>query len=243
MIIFIEFFVTSTGMVDSVNEEQRVVSYARVSSIEQAKGYSIEAQNEAVIECCKRKSWRYVGKYEDPGFSGSTKERPGLIELLLDAQLRKFDLVLVHNVDRLSRNQSIFWQVIEELHEYGIRFSWTEMPEVDSSKIEFSLIGGVLSAQSEYFRKNLIQKTRMGLEVAKKKGVHIGRPPLGFVAQNGKLVPNELGAKALKIFRINPSVQAAQMSRELGLTYHQAWELRSTCSRTLRDETVAETDL
>jgi DNA invertase Pin-like site-specific DNA recombinase len=53
--------------------------YARVSSEEQAEGYSIEAQVEAMRRFCQDRGWSVVREYIDPGVSGTIRERPRTI--------------------------------------------------------------------------------------------------------------------------------------------------------------------
>lgn len=218
----------------------RVVSYCRVSTEEQAKGYSLEAQKEAIRRVCSEKGWEYIADFTDAGISGAAplEERPGLQKLLFAAGDHDFDMVLVHNVDRLSRSNLIFWQVIEKLKEYGVKFAWSESPEMDSFKNEFPLIAAMLSGQSEYFRKNLIQKTKLGMDLAKKQGKFLGRPPHGFyIDPEGRLAPDELGMKALEILRLNPKLKPKLLQQDLRLeSYWAAWKIKKVCLRIIKEE-------
>ena len=47
--------------------------------------------------------------------TGSTLERPDLQRALADARLRRYDLLLVYRVDRLSRSVRGLAQILEEL--------------------------------------------------------------------------------------------------------------------------------
>ena len=83
----------------------RAVGYVRVSTEEQTQhGYSLEAQAQAIKKYCELQEWELVRIYRDDGYSGASMERPDLQQLLEDVYLRKFDVVVVWKLDRLSRN-------------------------------------------------------------------------------------------------------------------------------------------
>jgi hypothetical protein len=69
--------------------------------------------------------------------------RPGLTELLDDARSKKFDIVLVFDSSRLARDQRIFWNVVGELKELGIRYVTYVLPDIDSDNDMFPTVGGV----------------------------------------------------------------------------------------------------
>ncbi|HDK41917.1 MAG TPA: recombinase family protein [Candidatus Pacearchaeota archaeon] len=66
--------------------------------------------------------------YQDAGISGYSTERPALKELLKDAEQKKFDLVLVHKIDRFSRNLKDLLTLVDELSSYGIGFKSATEP-------------------------------------------------------------------------------------------------------------------
>ena len=85
----------------------RAVAYLRVSSPSQVEGYSLDAQERLFKELCKNRSWEPVEVYREEGCSAhneSMKKRPVFRQLLEDAANKKFDLVVVHTLDRWSRN-------------------------------------------------------------------------------------------------------------------------------------------
>ena len=61
----------------------RVAIYTRISNEEKARSESnsLEAQKEICehyIEIQREKEWKFVGLYEDPGYSGKDMNRPGI---------------------------------------------------------------------------------------------------------------------------------------------------------------------
>jgi DNA invertase Pin-like site-specific DNA recombinase len=128
----------------------RVALYARVSTND--KGQDPEMQLRELREYCKRRDWKISSEYVDPGISGSKDSRPRLNELMLDANRRKFDAVVVWKFDRFARSTSHLLKALETFQ---------------SLKVEFvSLTEG-------------IERIRAGVRNARAKGKKLGRPRAG----------------------------------------------------------------
>src|SRR6516162_11575464 len=82
--------------------DKRVAIYVRVSTDRQ----SIENQLRQLRQIAERRGWKVVHEYHDAGISGakSREARPGLDEMLKDAQRRRFDVVMAWAIDRLGRS-------------------------------------------------------------------------------------------------------------------------------------------
>ena len=85
---------------------QRVAIYVRVSTTEQAlEGYSIPAQLSLLKKYAETYKYIIYKIYQDAGISGKNiEDRPGLLQLIEDAKLEKFDLVMIWKLSRLSRS-------------------------------------------------------------------------------------------------------------------------------------------
>lgn len=94
----------------------KVAIYVRVSTTSQAEeGYSIDEQKDKLEAYCKIKDWKIYDTYIDGGFSGSNTKRPELERLINDAKRKRFDIVLVYKLDRLSRSQKDTLFLIEDV--------------------------------------------------------------------------------------------------------------------------------
>ena len=88
----------------------RCAVYTRKSTEEglQQEFNSLDAQREAgeaFIASQRAEGWACLpDRYDDPGFSGGTMDRPALKRLLADIEAGKIDCVVVYKVDRLSRS-------------------------------------------------------------------------------------------------------------------------------------------
>jgi len=143
--------------------------YARVSTEEQTKNYSIENQIENLRKYCQEHNYEIFKEYIDPGYSGTALDRPGLIELLQDARQGLFDVLLVYKLDRLFRNNRHMYNVLFELEELKIRFvSITEA--FDTSTAIGKAYLGLAGTFAEWERNTFAERSALGIEKAVRKG-------------------------------------------------------------------------
>ena len=82
----------------------RVAQYARFSSDNQ-RSESIDAQIRAMNQFCKQNHWQVVSTYTDEARSATTDNRPQFQQMIADSGKGLFDIVLVHKLDRFSRDR------------------------------------------------------------------------------------------------------------------------------------------
>ncbi len=98
----------------------RIALYAR---------YSTEMQREASIDdqfrnCEKHlngNGWKVTNRFKDEAMSGSTDDRPGYQKLIRAAESKSFDILLVDDLSRLSRDEIELKQTIRRFRFWGIR--------------------------------------------------------------------------------------------------------------------------
>lgn len=96
----------------------RVALYGRVSTEEQAlRGFSIEAQVDALKEYAKDNNMKVVDVYLDEGISGAKPplKRPALKRLLEDVESGKIDMILFTKLDRWFRSVKEYFKVQDVL--------------------------------------------------------------------------------------------------------------------------------
>lgn len=99
----------------------RVAKYKRVSKKEQAiKGFSLQAQDEALNKHIEEKGYTLVGDYADEGISASTLNRPALQQLLNDVRAGKIDLIIFTKLDRWFRSVAHYYKIQEILEEQRV---------------------------------------------------------------------------------------------------------------------------
>jgi len=171
-----------------MNEERailKVATYRRVSSEEQVDGYSLDAQRDAMRDYSKSKGWEIITEYEDGGYSGSNDNRPGFINMMSAANAGLFDVILVHKLDRFSRNREHAVVYKSQLRKKGIRVVSVSEPLDDSPS---SLITeAVLEAYNEYFLINLRSEIRKGKYQGARNGDYQGGAlKFGYTLQDDK---------------------------------------------------------
>ena len=150
----------------------RVALYARVST--RNHGQDTEVQLRELRQYCQRQGWEIVGEYTDR-ITGTKARRPGLDKLMADAANHVFDVVLVWRWSRLARSVKHLHDALEKFNHLDIRFvSMNEGTDTSTSlgKLLFTILGGI----AEFERDIVVENIRSGLENARSKGKHLGRP-------------------------------------------------------------------
>ena len=96
----------------------RAVMYYRISK--RAKN-DVRMQRKTCRDFCSKQKLRWVKEYVDSGFSGRTKNRPALKQLLRDIEEKKIEYVLIYKLDRLGRNFSYLNSLLENFEEKKIK--------------------------------------------------------------------------------------------------------------------------
>jgi DNA invertase Pin-like site-specific DNA recombinase len=87
----------------------KVAIYCRLSEEDKNKqtktddSESIQNQKKMLIEFSLENGWSIYDIYSDDDFKGSDRNRPEFNRLLLDAEKRKFDIVLCKSQSRFTR--------------------------------------------------------------------------------------------------------------------------------------------
>jgi hypothetical protein len=99
--------------------------YARVSSEEQVEGYSIDAQIRAFETLVEAKGWTIYKEYIEEGKSARTEninKRPVFKEAIADGLDQRYDILVVHKVDRFSRKLRITLEYFDKLGKAEVGF-------------------------------------------------------------------------------------------------------------------------
>lgn len=171
--------------------------YTRKSSEEglEQSFNSLDAQHEACeafVRSQQHEGWRRIATlYDDGGFSGGNIERPALKRLMADIHAGKVSIVVVYKVDRLSRSLAGFAKLVEQFDKFNVSFvSVTQQFNPTSSMGR--LTPNVLLSFAQFEREVTGERIRDKIAASKKKGMWMGSTvPLGYSAQNRKLIINE----------------------------------------------------
>jgi len=150
-----------------------VAIYARISTVD--KKQDINLQLNDMVDYCKRMKYQYE-IYKDEGISGSKENRPGFDKLMNDADLRKFDMVMVWKLDRLSRSLRHLLDTVDFFQKKGIEFR-SHTQQIDTTTATGKLTFQIFGAFAEFERSILSERVKAGMALAKKKGVKLGKRP------------------------------------------------------------------
>ena len=160
----------------------RAVGYIRVSDASQVEGHSLDAQERLFRELCQSRGWEPIAVYREEGKSAhvdSISKRPVFRQLLDDAGNNQFDVVVVHTLDRWSRNLKVTIETINQLTGHNVGFvSITE--NIDWSNPQGRLFAQMLGAFAEYYSGALSTHVKKGKSEQAHKGLHLGGIPFGY---------------------------------------------------------------
>lgn len=145
------------------------VGYARVSSKEQNLERQIEKLEKVTRKIFKDKA------------SGKTVERDGLDNLL--NYIRDGDIVVITELDRLSRNYEDLSTLIQKIQGKGASLEVLNLPSLSGikddnlRKLLNNLILELYKYQAQAERERIRERQRQGIELAKKQGRYSGRKP------------------------------------------------------------------
>ena len=152
---------------------KRIAIYARVSTDRQ----STESQLNTLREYIEKREWNLFKEYIDEGFTGSNTKRPAFNEMMADAKKRRFDVLLVYKLDRLSRSLKDLIITLDDLKSTGIDFVSYDN-SLDTTTPTGRLIFHVVGSVAEFEREIIKERVKTGLENARRKGKRLGRPPV-----------------------------------------------------------------
>jgi DNA invertase Pin-like site-specific DNA recombinase len=181
-----------------------LIGYARISTSEQDTKMQVSALQSAGCELIFREK-----------ASGGRWERPELHKLL--SQLRKGDVLVVWKLDRLSRSLRDVLTIMERLQEKKAGFrSLTEA--VDTTTPAGRMMMQMVGAFAEFERAMLKQRTKAGLDAARKEGRIGGRRPKLKPQQQQEIVRlvragKKTAADAARLFGVHPATVSRLLQR------------------------------
>ncbi|WP_317214577.1 recombinase family protein [Gluconobacter sp. GP1] len=134
----------------------KVALYARYSSDNQ-RDASIEDQFRICRGYADTQGWTIVDSYSDRAISGASLIRPGIQELITDANAGRFQILLTEAMDRLSRDQEDIAGLFKRMSFAGVKIVTLSEGEINHLHI------GLTGTMNALYLKELANKTRRGL--------------------------------------------------------------------------------
>jgi DNA invertase Pin-like site-specific DNA recombinase len=181
-----------------------MLGYARVSTNEQDTAAQVLALKSAGCEKIFREK-----------ASGGRWDRPELHRLL--DQLRKDDVLIVWRLDRLSRSLRDVLMIMERIKEAEAGFrSLTEA--IDTTTVSGTMMMQLIAVFAQFERSVLAERTKAGLDAARKKGRIGGRRPKLRPNQQEEIVAmvtkgTKTAADAARLFAVHPATVSRLLAR------------------------------
>ncbi len=175
----------------------KAVAYCRFSS-DMQREESIDAQKRFISMFAAQNNYEVINFYCDRAKSGKNTNRPAFQKMLDDSKKGLFQAIIVHKIDRFSRNTADTLELFDLLKSRNV--------EVISAyeRIENTPMGQfmlkIISGMSEYYISNLANEVLKGQRENAFKGLaNGGIGCLGYDIVDKKYVINEKEAEAVKI--------------------------------------------
>lgn len=141
--------------------KNRIVGYARVSSVQQHLEKQLKALEEAGCQVIfqEKKSGKDTNRVEFKAMMN---------------QLKKGDTVIVAELTRLARSTKDLHSIVEELNEKGVAVKSLKEAWLDTTTAHGKLMFTILSGIAQFERELLLERQQEGIAVAKEKGVKFG---------------------------------------------------------------------
>ena len=169
-----------------------IIGYARVSTEDQNLDGQLDALKAAGAERI------FADK-----ITGTARSRPEL-DRLLD-QLRQGDVITVTKYDRLARSLRDLLDIVDTIQAHGAGFR-SLAEDIDTTTPAGRLVFHVFASIAQFERERISERTREGLEAARKRGRIGGRPPALSYEQKAE-------ARRMRDQELRPLPEIAQLFR------------------------------
>ena len=169
-----------------------IIGYARVSTDDQNLDGQLDALKAAGAE-----------KIFADKITGTVRSRPEL-DRLLD-QLRQGDVITVTKYDRLARSLRDLLDIVDTIQMHGAGFR-SLAEDIDTTTPAGRLVFHVFASIAQFERERISERTKEGLEAARKRGRVGGRPPALSAVQKAEV-------RRMRDKELRPLPEIAQLFR------------------------------
>jgi DNA invertase Pin-like site-specific DNA recombinase len=194
---------------ENYNAGMNLIGYIRVSTQGQAQnGHSLEAQQARLREAGCSVIRKDIA-------SGGKADRAELTKLL--DHLHQGDVVVVTRLDRLARSLHDLLRIAQQIERAGAGLK-SLGESIDTTTATGTLIFHVLGALAEFERRLLAERTKVGLEAAKRAGRKLGphfklsdkdQRQIAHLVRDGKMS----AADCARVYRVHRSAITRLLAR------------------------------
>lgn len=195
--------------------------YIRVSTEDQARhGISLQAQEESLKNYAKALGYEIFKIYKDEGKSAKDiVHRPEMVQMLADAEAKKFQAIFIYKLDRFSRSLMDLINTIEKLKNWGIDFV-SMQDKIETTSASGKLMFHIISAFAEFERNVTSERTKFTMKSKFQNGGLITRAPLGYKILNKELCLAENSYIVQEIYQnfLNSDISLTKLSKKYNLS-------------------------
>lgn len=203
----------------NVTMKVKAVAYARVSTL---LGQDVQNQLVGIRELAENRGFQLIKEYCDEGVSGKLSKRPFLDELVRDARLGKFKIIIVYSIDRLGRSTKHLLNLLDELSHYGVSLiSLRENLDFSTptGQMALTMISAVAQLEAQIISERIKTSLAVKKSIASKTNSNwrCGRPPISDEVKEEVLRLRESGLSIRKIANSLDGISKSSVERILKL--------------------------
>lgn len=168
--------------------QKRCAIYCRVSTSDQ----SCDRQERDLVEFAARANYEVVATFKETA-SGAKDNRPERKKVIVLAQKRQIDVVLVTELSRWGRSTQDLLHTLNDLHSRDVSLIAQTGQSFDLGTPQGKLMLTLFAGLAEFERDLIRERINSGVAAAKARGVHCGRK-----AGGGKVVSHRSKVLALR---------------------------------------------
>ena len=205
----------------------RAIAYGRKSFDDpDRRTSSVEDQRLAAASYAERHGFELAGFFGDNGITGATMERSGLRKLLEAITRPDVGVLIIEDVDRLSRDAEHLHYMVKLLRLHRVAVHTVAAGQIDDLVLGFKAIIG------EQQRARIAYTTRRGLKAKAKRGGATGGKTLGYAREVTVVDTNGVPSDRLAV-----QTEEAALVRRIFSLYAEGASLKRICC-ILNDESV-----
>ena len=148
----------------------RAVIYARISTTEQSE-HSLGAQVEECRAFIEKERYELTNVYTDDGYSAKNMNRPQLQQMLSDLKQRKFNIIVIWRLDRLTRDTMDGLNMVKnEFKPYGVEFASIN-EDIDTTTPDGYMMFTIRLSMAQNEREKIAERVTLGMKARAKKGL------------------------------------------------------------------------
>ncbi len=192
-------------MNNEVNQKQKAIIYCRVSSKDQAEGYSLAAQERLLKEYAGTNNLNVLKVYPISETASKSHVRKTFSEMLNFCNKNKVPIILCEKIDRLTRNlkdAAIISDWVLDNSERAVHFVKENFIVSKNTRAHENLVWDMKVAIARFYTNNLSEEVKKGQSEKLTQGWKPYRPSLGYksVGDEGHKihVPDEVSSIFIK---------------------------------------------